>query len=330
VLTESLSGISAGSVSLLSQIGISFERDGGLALNSTRLTETLSADPDAVAALFASVGRPTDSLVRFVSSNEDTRPGRYAVDVTQLATRGKLAGAVPAGLTITAGVNDQLTLTVDGISATLTLAPGTYTAASLAAQLQAVINGASTLTAEGVGVLVTETGGVLTITSTRYGAASSVTAIGNAAQGLLGAAPVATDGADVAGTIDGTTASGSGQVLTGVAGDAQGLRLEVSGGTTGARGSVDFSRGYAWRLESFLTDLLSSAGALRSRTDGINRSIEELGRQRETLDRRMEGIEQRYRAQFAALDTLIARMNTTSSFLTQQLARLPVPGQQKS
>ena len=32
--------------------------------------------------------------------------------------------------------------------------------------------------------------------------------------------------------------------------------------------------------------------------------------------------EQRLRAQYASLDTMISRMNTTSSYLTQQLAQL--------
>ena len=36
----------------------------------------------------------------------------------------------------------------------------------------------------------------------------------------------------------------------------------------------------------------------------------------------MEAIEKRYRSQFTALDTLVAGMKTTSTFLTQQLANL--------
>jgi flagellar hook-associated protein 2 len=40
------------------------------------------------------------------------------------------------------------------------------------------------------------------------------------------------------------------------------------------------------------------------------------------LAQRMTAIEARYRAQFTALDTLISNLNSTSSFLTQQLASL--------
>jgi flagellar hook-associated protein 2 len=61
---------------------------------------------------------------------------------------------------------------------------------------------------------------------------------------------------------------------------------------------------------------------LSSRTDGINRSIKDVGTQRDALNLRLTAIEKRYRAQFTALDTLVASMQQTSSYLTQQLASL--------
>lgn len=83
------------------------------------------------------------------------------------------------------------------------------------------------------------------------------------------------------------------------------------------------SPGLAIRMASTLDGLLSTTGLLASRTDGISRSISDIGDQRERLNRRLTGIEKRYRAQFTALDTLVASMQRTSQFLTQQLANLP-------
>lgn len=323
-LTGALSGLGGSQLTVLSQVGLTFQRNGTLALDSTKLSQALANDPQSVAALFAAIGRPSDSLINFAGSSAKTRAGSYDVQVSQLATQGKLVASGVAGLTITAGINDQLSLNLDGVSVTVTLGAATYTASSLAAQVQAAINGASTLSAAGVSVMVTESGGVFTITSRRYGSASVVAASGNAAGDLLGGAPTSTGGVDVAGTINGATATGSGQVLTGASGtDVEGLKLEVTGGTTGARGSVDFSRGYAQRLDELLDELLSDTGPLSGRTDGINRSIKDLDRQRTRLNTRLDSIEQRYRAQFSALDTLISNMTSTSNFLTQQLALLP-------
>jgi flagellar hook-associated protein 2 len=83
------------------------------------------------------------------------------------------------------------------------------------------------------------------------------------------------------------------------------------------------SPGIAVRMTTTLDGILSSTGILASRTEGINRSISDVGRQRETLSRRLVQIEARYRKQFTALDSLVSSMQKTSQYLTQQLANLP-------
>lgn len=125
------------------------------------------------------------------------------------------------------------------------------------------------------------------------------------------------------GTINGVTATGSSTNLIGAAGDAsEGLSMKVSGGALGARGTVNFSIGYAAQLDSVIKNLLSDEGILASRTDGINDSIKRLDKQTDALNVRLASIEARYRAQFTKLDTLLSSMSTTSSFLTQQIASI--------
>lgn len=73
-----------------------------------------------------------------------------------------------------------------------------------------------------------------------------------------------------------------------------------------------------------LTDgMLGSGGSITAATDGAKVSIKNIDKQRETLSLRLTQIEARYKRQFSALDSLIASMNTTSSYLSQQLASLP-------
>src|SRR5262249_29254103 len=213
-LSEALPGLSGNSAPVLAAAGISFQRDGTLTVDDAKLSAALERNPDDVAALFTSMGRASDSLVDFTKAGANTPPGNYSLNVTALATQGRMVGTAPPGTTITAGVNDQLSVTIDGISATVTLAPGTYTVASLAAQVQAAINGASALSANGVGGLVPQSGGMLTISSKRYGSASTVSASGTAAGTLFGNAPSSTPGTDASGTMNGSAAVGSGQTLT--------------------------------------------------------------------------------------------------------------------
>lgn len=321
-LGSTLTGSSA-TLTSLSQIGIALQKDGTMALDATKLATAIANNFDDIAGLFAEVGKPTDSLVNFVSSTSSTKPGSYAVNVTTLATQGNATGSAAAGLTITAGVNDELLLVLDGVNATVTLPAGTYTASSLAAQVQSIINGTAAYSSVGAAVSVTQSAGVISITSNSYGSGSGVSATGNGALNLLGGAPAITAGVNTAGTINGAAATGTGQHLTGATGSiTEGLKIQIVGGATGARGTLNFSQGYAYKLDTLASSFLNSTGPITGRTDGISKTIKDIGNQRDALNRRLADVETRYRAQFTALDTMISSMNSTSNFLTQQLASL--------
>jgi flagellar hook-associated protein 2 len=83
------------------------------------------------------------------------------------------------------------------------------------------------------------------------------------------------------------------------------------------------NKGIAVRFNETLDGIIGTSGLIASRTDGITASIKDIGKRRDALTARLTSIEARYRAQFTALDSLIAGMNKTSQFLTQQLANLP-------
>jgi flagellar hook-associated protein 2 len=329
MLGTSLSG-SGGNLTTLSQIGVSFQKDGSLALDSTKLQNAISNNFNDIANLFAAMGTTSDSLINFVSSTSATKPGSSVVNLTALATQGKVTGSAIPGLDIfdvTNGPNtknDQLLMTIDGISASVTLAAGTYTSSSLIAQMQSAINGTSAFSKAGIAVSVSaDNTGKLIITSNRYGSASNVSVSGNGASNLLGATPVSTVGIDVAGTIDGVAATGSGQILTGANGSStEGLKLEITGGSTGDRGKVNFSQGYAYLLNKLIDNFLGNSGLISGKTDGLNRSIKDIGKSRDALNVKLAATEKRYRAQFTALDSIISKMTTTSTYLTQQLAQI--------
>lgn len=323
-LSNAISG--SGGLSSLSQVGVGFQKDGTLALDMGKLQSAMASNFDDMAGLFASTGTTTDSLVSFVSSTDATRAGSSTVDITTIATRGGATGsAAPANLTITEGQNDQLAMTVNGISATVKLTAGSYTAASLMAQVQAAINGAPAFSAAATSVnLSADASGKISITSNRFGSASTVKVSGNGALNLLGAADVTgTPGLNVAGTINGRAATGSGQTLTGAAGSAsEGLVLQVAGGQTGARGSVGFSTGYASLLNKLVATFVGTGGVISGQTDGLQSTIKNIGVARDNLNAKLAGVEKRYRTQFTALDVALGKMTSTSTFLAQQLTAI--------
>ena len=325
-----------GSYRALVDIGIRTGEDGRLELDRSALGKALDADREGVAALFAAYGRPTDTFVRFEGAGAATEPGSYAVKVTALATRGRYegAGVLPdfsAGGTVTIDANnDTFALKVDGIqSGTVTLTQGTYSSGeALAAEIQARINADQALKDAGVSVDVSydAANARLVVTSARYGSASTVelTAVDTSTASTLGfSVGAGTAGTDVAGSIGGVAATGSGQVLTGAKGSpAEGLALRVLGGATGDRGTVAFTRGVAAVLDELVGEYLADDGLLDAREEGVQASIEDVAAERERLERRLQALEARYRAQFTALDVLLGQLSTTSAYLQQQLNQL--------
>ncbi len=84
--------------------------------------------------------------------------------------------------------------------------------------------------------------------------------------------------------------------------------------------------GVAARLFAQVEARLASGSDLDSRNTSLKRDVDQIGRDKEALALRMEQIEARYRRQFTALDSLLSQLQTTSSYLAQQLANVPKIG----
>ena len=81
----------------------------------------------------------------------------------------------------------------------------------------------------------------------------------------------------------------------------------------------DDDQGVAFRLSELLDNILDDDGLLDAKEDGLNTQIETTQDTAERFTLRLTLIEARYRAQYAALDTLMTSLQATSSFLDQQL-----------
>ena len=82
------------------------------------------------------------------------------------------------------------------------------------------------------------------------------------------------------------------------------------------------SNGVASQLNTYLTDQLSSTGNIAARTTSLDTQQQDIQDQRDALDARMQVVQDRYLQQFTALDTLLSQMQSTSTYLTQQLQGL--------
>lgn len=349
-----------GSIKSFANLGIFTNRDGTLEINETnsalpKFSEVIKDNIADVADFFTATGSTTDSQVSFTSSNSLTKPGTYAVEVSQLATKGTLTGSAVTNLDISsANGNDFFTVRIDGIKSSLiTLAEKTYlSVAELAAEMQSKINSDSTLLDKGISVTVSEDAGKLKIESNVYGSTSTVAFLDDLSDpndvadnflvdlGLT--AQQGTAGVDVAGKIDGVDAFADGPFLLSETGDSAGIKLEITGGALGSRGTVSFSEGTTVLMNELLlgmidTQITSASGdvnsssvenappstLLDSKTDSLYKKLEQLDRQDADLKLKMEKYEARLFKQFNAMDKAVAALNGTMSSLTSMLDQLP-------
>ncbi|MEM9401845.1 MAG: flagellar filament capping protein FliD [Pseudomonadota bacterium] len=130
--------------------------------------------------------------------------------------------------------------------------------------------------------------------------------------------------------------SGAGGVFN-LLGDI-GIELQLDGKFTIDQAALDdaldqdFSRvgqlftsedGFATRLAATTETFLQSDGILQIRTDGLDSQVERINEQRERLELRLTSLEERLFRQYNALDSLLAELSNTSTFLNAQLQNLP-------
>ncbi|HEX5804457.1 MAG TPA: flagellar filament capping protein FliD [Azospira sp.] len=90
--------------------------------------------------------------------------------------------------------------------------------------------------------------------------------------------------------------------------------------TTSSKDVLKTLNAYGTAFNNNVGDILGSGGIVQSRIDGLNSQITQYNSNKTSLQVRIDGIEKRYRAQFTALDRLMSSLQTTSSYLAQQLS----------
>jgi flagellar hook-associated protein 2 len=80
--------------------------------------------------------------------------------------------------------------------------------------------------------------------------------------------------------------------------------------------------GFATRFDTWSTAALAFDGTFANKTSNINKSITSISNELATLETRMTALEKLYRQQYSSLNVTLAGLNQTSTYLTQQLAKL--------
>jgi flagellar hook-associated protein 2 len=310
VLADQVKGL-GGSYTSAGSIGISMQADGTFALDQSKLTGALAADPRAVTNLLARSGSAADTRIASVTGSDSTASGNYAVVVTRAAQ----AATVTGGVFYSPVAPYSFTVSANGNTATVNVAAGADLATILAAVSDALK--AAGLTQ----VSASASGGAIQIQSSVYGSSTAFTVAGDQSFGLNGTHA----GVDVAGTIDGKAASGTGQFLSSSSGASTGLQVrvgatpaDVSGaGGTLSLGSASYSQGVAGRLSSFLGTATATTGTITDAAKAYSSQIDTVKKQMATLQLGLTQKERVLRQRFSAMETALVRLQSQGSFLSQ-------------
>ncbi len=214
------------------------------------------------------------------------------------------------------GTNDTFTIELDGFEAVITIAQATYaTGAAFATAVQTAINDNTEIDGEDLSVKVDYTDdvasvayGTIGIISTSTGSESSVliTDVSDAASTALG-------------FIQGQADGEKGVNKDGEIDDASGIRVKVTGGAIGSRGTVTYIAGVADQLKDLLQGILDpDLGIIATKFDTLDDQNETLAEDKESFEARISATEARLKAQFLYNDAIIATLKTTGDYLTQQ------------
>jgi flagellar hook-associated protein 2 len=169
----------------------------------------------------------------------------------------------------------------------------------------------------------------LVLTHDDYGSGSGFTVEEGAggdltALGLPNAGGFATitAGLDVAGTINGETATGSGRLLTGDTDNANtdGLRLQVNPSVTGAQGTVTVSLGIGELMDRLMDGLRDTLdGTITNKLEAFDTESDVLQDRISRIEERLARFEARLKSQFLAMEQAMAQIQSQGNFLLSQL-----------
>ena len=81
------------------------------------------------------------------------------------------------------------------------------------------------------------------------------------------------------------------------------------------------STGFATRLETWAKSTLAAGGLIDSRTQSLTKNVKDQNEAVDKLETRMSTLEKKYTLEYTNLNRLLSSMNSTSTFLTQQLSK---------
>jgi flagellar hook-associated protein 2 len=305
-------------------IGMRLNSKGTIDFDTSVFKTALAKDPEGVRKIFQNSGTSANNALTFVSAGSSALASGvtpYDISITTVATKSNYVAAttktgpntVSEILTFGGALmsNSNYTLNID-VGATM-------------ADIVNKINSDSRLKDL---VTASDNGGKLQVESKKYGTNGRFTLVSNQSplgtnSGVGFAAGSLIDGVDVAGTIAGQSATGSGQFLTGATGNsvANGLQIQYTGTTTGVVGSMSYVRGISGSVNESLKTFTDSINGLAvAGQESFKKQADQLQKDMDAINRRASQKQDDLKAKFIAMESRMSSLKNQGSALSRLFA----------
>ena len=111
----------------------------------------------------------------------------------------------------------------------------------------------------------------------------------------------------------------SGQkVFTAGNGDANNLSVTLLTDTA-TNATVRYGQSVIDRLQDYISDITSSSGSIKNRTNSLNDELNKFTEEQTTLDEKIENLTEDYNSRFGAMEALVTQLNKTGEYLTSMM-----------
>ena len=247
-----------------------------------------------------------------------------AQDGNTKATNGYYLGATATDFSTPVSINatnNTFTVKIDGVEAEVTLAqPATYiTGSALASAMQTAINNTAAFKDEDIAVKVEFSTDTSSFAYNKFGIISASTGSDSSVEVV----DFSSEAASVFGFVKGKGDGEVGKDQVGTMDDASGIRLKVTGGSIGDRGSVTYISGFGDRLKDIMDSFLNGQDSVISTKQAkLDEDLTEIEEDRARLEARMEAQEARLKSTFLYNDAIIQTLNSTLDFVKAQFEAL--------
>jgi flagellar hook-associated protein 2 len=289
--------------------GVSVTRSGGVDLDEAKFRAAYQADPAAAVSSLTRGFSSSVSGLTYVAASSATRPGTYAVALTQAATKATSSTSFVGG----AAGAETILVTRGSASASYTTS-SSESAESIRLGLQSALDKA------GIAINVGLTGGGVNLSSGQWGTGGAF-----GVRWTTSGTSEAVTGLNAEGTIDGKPATGLGRLLslpTDATSGAAGLRVEVTAETLSTM-NVTYKAGLTGGVAFGLQNIVQSNTGAMALADANRKSrVRAFTTQMDSMTRRADTREASLRRQYAALDSTIGKMKSQMSALQSQISSL--------